>query len=122
MEEVKRDLMRNLDIDARDDISVASACNTNNDEESCMAGEAPNRRLMPAIHHISLVEHIYGLARDRAAALHTITSDSNSIVEKAKIDPRTNIVQQENIFKKNFLMENEIGFKPGSLILILKRI
>jgi len=40
MEEVKRDLMKNLDIDIRDDISMASASHTNDDEESCMAGEA----------------------------------------------------------------------------------
>ncbi|KAG5580071.1 hypothetical protein H5410_050698 [Solanum commersonii] len=40
MEELKRDLMKNLDIDIRDDISMASASHTNDDEESCMAGEA----------------------------------------------------------------------------------
>ncbi|KAG5572186.1 hypothetical protein H5410_061952 [Solanum commersonii] len=39
MEEVKR-FMKNLDIDIRDDISMASASHTNDDEESCMAGEA----------------------------------------------------------------------------------
>ncbi|KAG5590312.1 hypothetical protein H5410_040826 [Solanum commersonii] len=32
--------MKNLDIDIRDDISMASASHTNDDEESCMAGEA----------------------------------------------------------------------------------
>ncbi|KAG5579602.1 hypothetical protein H5410_050229 [Solanum commersonii] len=52
-----------------------------------------SRRLMPAIHHISPVEPIYGPARDPATSLHTIVSDGNSIVEKVKIDPRTNIVQ-----------------------------
>uniref|UniRef100_M1DLE8 Uncharacterized protein n=1 Tax=Solanum tuberosum TaxID=4113 RepID=M1DLE8_SOLTU len=31
--------MKNLDIDIRDDISMASASHTNDDEESCMAGE-----------------------------------------------------------------------------------
>ncbi|KAH0762853.1 hypothetical protein KY290_018926 [Solanum tuberosum] len=40
MEEVKRDLMNNLDIDIRDDISMASANHTNDDEELCLAGEA----------------------------------------------------------------------------------
>jgi len=40
MEEVKRDLMKNLDIDIRDDISMASASHTNDDEELCMAREA----------------------------------------------------------------------------------
>ncbi|KAG5591035.1 hypothetical protein H5410_041549 [Solanum commersonii] len=39
MEEVKRDLMKNLDIDVRD-ISMASTSHTNDDEESCMVGEA----------------------------------------------------------------------------------
>ncbi|KAG5571638.1 hypothetical protein H5410_061404 [Solanum commersonii] len=40
MEEVKRDLVKNLDLDIRDDISMASASHTNNDDEACMAGEA----------------------------------------------------------------------------------
>uniref|UniRef100_M1DSA3 Uncharacterized protein n=1 Tax=Solanum tuberosum TaxID=4113 RepID=M1DSA3_SOLTU len=40
MEEVKRNLMKNLDIDIRDDRSMASASHTNDGEESCMAGEA----------------------------------------------------------------------------------
>jgi len=40
MEEVKRDLIKNLDIDIRDDISMASASHINNDDEACMAGEA----------------------------------------------------------------------------------
>ncbi|KAG5590518.1 hypothetical protein H5410_041032 [Solanum commersonii] len=51
-----------------------------------------SRRLMPAIHHISPVELIYGPALDRAASIHTIASDSNSVVEKVRIYPRTNIV------------------------------
>ncbi|KAG5631684.1 hypothetical protein H5410_003401 [Solanum commersonii] len=40
MEEVKRDLMENLDIDIRDDISTVSASHTNIYDESCMAGKA----------------------------------------------------------------------------------
>ncbi|KAG5609745.1 hypothetical protein H5410_021026 [Solanum commersonii] len=40
MEEVKRDLIKNLDIDIGDDISMASASHTNNDDEECIAGEA----------------------------------------------------------------------------------
>ncbi|KAG5570702.1 hypothetical protein H5410_060468 [Solanum commersonii] len=39
-EEVKRDLMKNLNIDIRDYISMASASHTNIDEELCMAREA----------------------------------------------------------------------------------
>ncbi|KAG5605697.1 hypothetical protein H5410_027189 [Solanum commersonii] len=39
MEEVKRDLIKNLDIDIGDDISMASASQTNNDDEGCIAGE-----------------------------------------------------------------------------------
>ncbi|KAG5581068.1 hypothetical protein H5410_051695, partial [Solanum commersonii] len=39
MEEVKRDLMKNLDTDIKDDISMASASHTNDGEESCMVGE-----------------------------------------------------------------------------------
>ncbi|KAG5619539.1 hypothetical protein H5410_004757 [Solanum commersonii] len=40
MEEVKKDLIRNLDIDIGDDISMTSATHTNQDDEACMAGEA----------------------------------------------------------------------------------
>jgi len=40
IEEVKRDLIKNLNIDIREDISVESASHTNNDDEACMAGDA----------------------------------------------------------------------------------
>ncbi|KAG5609741.1 hypothetical protein H5410_021022 [Solanum commersonii] len=39
MEEVKKDLMRNLDIDIKDDISMASASHTNEEDDTCVAGE-----------------------------------------------------------------------------------
>ncbi|KAH0676996.1 hypothetical protein KY285_024797 [Solanum tuberosum] len=40
MEEVKKDLMKNLDIDIKDDISMASASHTNDeDDATCLAGE-----------------------------------------------------------------------------------
>ncbi|KAG5581700.1 hypothetical protein H5410_052327 [Solanum commersonii] len=39
MEEVKKDLMKNLDIDIKDDISMASASHTNEEDDSCIAGE-----------------------------------------------------------------------------------
>jgi len=39
MEEVKKDLMRNLDIEIKDDISMASASHTNDDDDNCIAGE-----------------------------------------------------------------------------------
>ncbi|KAH0641845.1 hypothetical protein KY290_033466 [Solanum tuberosum] len=39
MEEVKKDLIKNLDIDIGDDISVTSASQTNQYDEVCMAGE-----------------------------------------------------------------------------------
>ncbi|KAG5623359.1 hypothetical protein H5410_008577 [Solanum commersonii] len=38
--ESKKRFNKNLDIDIRDDISMASATHTNDNEESCMAGEA----------------------------------------------------------------------------------
>ncbi|KAG5570734.1 hypothetical protein H5410_060500 [Solanum commersonii] len=40
MEEVKKDLIKYLDIDIGDDISMASASHINNDDEGCMVGEA----------------------------------------------------------------------------------
>ncbi|KAG5632683.1 hypothetical protein H5410_004400 [Solanum commersonii] len=39
MEEVKKDLMKNLDIDIKDDISMASASHTNEEDDTCIAGE-----------------------------------------------------------------------------------
>uniref|UniRef100_M1DUC6 Uncharacterized protein n=1 Tax=Solanum tuberosum TaxID=4113 RepID=M1DUC6_SOLTU len=39
MEEVKKDLMRNLDINIKDDISMASASHTNEEDDTCAAGE-----------------------------------------------------------------------------------
>ncbi|KAG5592391.1 hypothetical protein H5410_042905 [Solanum commersonii] len=39
MEEVKKDLMKNLDIDIRDDISMISASHTNEDEDAYVGGD-----------------------------------------------------------------------------------
>ncbi|KAG5606941.1 hypothetical protein H5410_028433 [Solanum commersonii] len=38
MEEVKKDLMKNLDFDIKDDISMVSASHTNEKEDACIAG------------------------------------------------------------------------------------
>lgn len=53
-------------------------------------------KLLPTMHHISPVEPSYGLARSRAASLHTIDSTSTRSVEKIKINPQTNIVQDND--------------------------
>ncbi|KAG5632037.1 hypothetical protein H5410_003754 [Solanum commersonii] len=39
MEEVKKDLMKNLNFDIKDDISMVSASHTNEEEDACIAGE-----------------------------------------------------------------------------------
>ncbi|KAG5601040.1 hypothetical protein H5410_032410 [Solanum commersonii] len=39
MEEVKKDLIKNLDIDMKDDMSMVSASHTNKEEDACIAGE-----------------------------------------------------------------------------------
>uniref|UniRef100_M1DT42 Uncharacterized protein n=1 Tax=Solanum tuberosum TaxID=4113 RepID=M1DT42_SOLTU len=38
MEEVKKDLMKNLDIEIKDDISMVSASHTNEKDDNCIAG------------------------------------------------------------------------------------
>uniref|UniRef100_M1B012 Uncharacterized protein n=1 Tax=Solanum tuberosum TaxID=4113 RepID=M1B012_SOLTU len=51
MEEVKKDLMKNLDIDIKDDISMASASHTNEDDEAiCLAGEGQDADSIEEIH------------------------------------------------------------------------
>ncbi|KAG5609737.1 hypothetical protein H5410_021018 [Solanum commersonii] len=53
MEEVKRDLIKNLDIDIGDDISMASTSHTNNDDEEGIAGEAKEEYDIPQ--HLDLL-------------------------------------------------------------------
>ncbi|KAG5581147.1 hypothetical protein H5410_051774 [Solanum commersonii] len=39
MEEVKKDLTKNLDLDIKDDISMALASHTNEEDDTCIAGK-----------------------------------------------------------------------------------
>ncbi|KAG5570693.1 hypothetical protein H5410_060459 [Solanum commersonii] len=56
VEEVKINLMKNLDIDIRDDISMASSSHTNDDEESCMAREAQSPNINEEIDSDTLLQ------------------------------------------------------------------
>ncbi|KAG5599895.1 hypothetical protein H5410_031265 [Solanum commersonii] len=70
-----------------------------------------SHRLLLVVHHISPIKPIYGPARDRAALLHTIVFDGNPVVEKVKIDPRTNIVQvNDDAFDKDIHSTSEMKF------------
>ena len=54
-------------------------------------------RRLPKIQHISPINHegpSYGTARRRPLSLHTLSDTaSQGLVERVRIDPRTNIVQ-----------------------------
>ena len=54
-------------------------------------------RRLPKIQHISPINHegpSYGTARRRPLSLHTLSDTaSEGLVERVRIDPRTNIVQ-----------------------------
>ena len=68
------------------------------------------------MYHISHVEPLYGLARSRAASLHTIDSASTGFVQKVKVNPRTNIVQDnDNISDRDIPTASEMNFDPNDI-------
>ncbi|KAG5599903.1 hypothetical protein H5410_031273 [Solanum commersonii] len=84
-------------------------------------------RRLRAIHHISPIEPVYGSAQNHATSLHTIplaisfpiisADQDNKLVDKIKIDPRTNILQandnSSNISDKDIPFVCEMDFNPN---------
>ncbi|KAG5632445.1 hypothetical protein H5410_004162 [Solanum commersonii] len=63
-EEVKKDLIKNLDMDIRDDISMTSASHTNQDDEVCIAREAQSDHSTEEIDTDALFKKIQELVEE----------------------------------------------------------
>ncbi|KAG5599613.1 hypothetical protein H5410_030983 [Solanum commersonii] len=75
-------------------------------------------RRLPAIHHISPIDLIYGPAHNRASSLYSIPSivsmdQSKRLVNKIKINPHLNIVQANDISDKDITSTSEMDFNPN---------
>lgn len=71
-----------------------------------------NHHLFPVVHHMSLIEPLYGPTRNRASSIPTI--DTRSIersVEKLKINPQSNIVKdKDNLLNEDIPSASETSF------------
>ncbi|KAG5616239.1 hypothetical protein H5410_016063 [Solanum commersonii] len=113
MEEVKKDLMKNLDIDIKDDISMVSASHTNKEEDACIAGEGQDvdeeevdLETILKRYQQQLEESSSASTTDKGKGKINQLRLRSDIVNQAKVVTRRPIKWEEIDFPQEWVIEN----------------